>query len=157
MRSGTARRILIAERDSSSREALSEWFLRRGYGVEAASDGWEAWERIREGWPAARSAQPRGRVDLALLDLEMPRGGALGTIERTRAEGIEIPVILMTSREAWRVEEDLAVEDFFRIAFAACRFGGIYTRPIAVRLLLAAVEGIFARRLPVPVEEEKRQ
>lgn len=147
MRSVTARRILIAERDSSSREALSEWFLRRGYGVEAASDGWEAWERIREGWPAARSSQPRGRVDLALLDLEMPRGGALGTIERTRAEGIEIPVILMTSREAWRVEEDLAVEDFFRIAF-----GGIYTRPIAVRLLLAAVEGIFARRLPVVSE-----
>lgn len=138
------RRLLIADADGASRRALSEWFRRRGYGVEAAADGEAAWERLRAAWEGEDDglSAPGSRLDLAILDYELPHGGAEVPLARAREEGITIPVILVTSRPLDRLAH--AAEVLSEIA-------GVFAKPLAARRIEAAVEAIFARRLPVPV------
>ncbi len=134
-----ARRLLVAERDASSREAMSSWFRRRGYDVETASDGEEAWDRIRSGHV---EAAPTRRIDIAFLDDELPRAPAREVLARARTQEIRISAILITSRGARWVEVDPEL------------FEAVFTRPLGLGEILAAVERVFARRLPVQFREE---
>lgn len=136
-----ARRLLVAERDASSREAISAWFRRRGFGVETASDGEEAWDRIRSGMS---ESEPAPRIDLAFLDDELPRTPAREVLARARTQEIRLPAILITSRGARWVEVDPEL------------FEAVFTRPLGLVEILAVVERVFARRLPVRITRPPR-
>ncbi len=55
------RRILLVEDDQHSRNGLQASLGADRHGVEAVSDGWEAFRRIKE-----------GAFDLAVVDLDLP-------------------------------------------------------------------------------------
>lgn len=132
-----ARRLLVAEGDPGSREAISSWFRRRGFGVETAADGDEAWARLRFG---ARAAAPDRRIDVAFLDDELPRATAREILFRAREEEIRVPAILITSRGARWVEVESELLE------------AVFTRPFVLGEIFAAVERVLARRLPVRYE-----
>jgi CheY-like chemotaxis protein len=80
-------RILVVDDDSSVREMLTRVLIGEGYLVSAAADGTSALE-------IAASA----KIDLVLLDLNMPGKSGWDTFERLTAENPLLPVIIVTAR-----------------------------------------------------------
>jgi CheY-like chemotaxis protein len=79
------KRVLAVDDDPSIRHML-ERVLSRTYDLVVAENGELALEEVR-----------RRRPDLVLLDLRMPVMDGSELLERLEAEGIEVPVVLMTA------------------------------------------------------------
>lgn len=90
-----AKRVLLVD-DSESIRRMLEWIL-KPLGVETfhAADGMEALELLG-----------RERVDLAIVDLNMPRLDGISFVRELRGDAAwgDLPVILMTTE---RREEDV--------------------------------------------------
>jgi CheY-like chemotaxis protein len=79
------KRVLAVDDDESIRHMLDR-VLSRSYEVVLAANGEQALAEIG-----------RQRFDLALVDLRMPVMDGSELLERLEAEGIDLPVILMTA------------------------------------------------------------
>jgi len=79
------KRVLAVDDDPSIRHML-ERVLSRTYDLVVAANGELALEEVR-----------RRRPDLVLLDLRMPVMDGSELLERLEAEGIDVPVVLMTA------------------------------------------------------------
>jgi CheY-like chemotaxis protein len=79
------KRVLAVDDDPSIRHML-ERVLSRTYELALAADGEQALAEIK-----------RQRPDLVLLDLRMPVMDGSELLERLEAEGIDVPVVLMTA------------------------------------------------------------
>ena len=86
------KRILLVEDDQHSRKGLQDCLLAEGHGVEAVSDGWQAFRKIKE-----------GVFDLAIVDLDLPP--VLGVVVTgwdvvriLRAYFPEIPIIILSAQ-----------------------------------------------------------
>ncbi len=77
--------ILIAEAHEALRQVANETLVALGYRVILAADGEEA---IRQ------FTHDRERIDLALLDMMLPKLTGMDVIERIREQNSELPVIL---------------------------------------------------------------
>lgn len=84
-------RILVVDDDPILRELATAQLTHPGGHVVTAADGEEAWEILEREPP----------FDLMLSDLEMPRLGGFGLLDRIRASGrhAHLPVIVITSRD----------------------------------------------------------
>lgn len=80
-------RVLYAEDNPSLARATSAIFRKSGFEVEVASDGGEALEMLRGGY-----------YDVAVLDIMMPVMDGLEVLRRARAEGNDVPVIMLTAK-----------------------------------------------------------
>src|SRR6267143_3407819 len=80
--------ILVADDNEANRELLSALLSAEGYQVVCAADGQQALARVDS-----------GSIDLALLDVVMPRptGFELCQAMKSKPETRLIPVILLTS------------------------------------------------------------
>lgn len=80
--------ILVVEDDRTLRESLQDTLRDRGYGVETAETGEEAFEKLRHG----------NRPCLILLDLMMPAMTGWDFLQRTRADPRldGIPVLVLS-------------------------------------------------------------
>jgi CheY-like chemotaxis protein len=78
------KRVLAVDDDASIRHMLDR-VLSRTYQLVLAGNGEQALTEIR-----------RQRPDLVLLDLRMPVMDGSELLERLEAEGIDVPVVLMT-------------------------------------------------------------
>ena len=85
------KRVLAVDDDESIRHMLHR-VLSRSYEVVLAANGEQALAEIG-----------RQRFDLALVDLRMPVMDGSELLERLEAEGIELPVILMTAEIRMRL------------------------------------------------------
>ena len=83
--------ILVVDDDAGLRRALRRVLVAHGFEVEEAADGDEALSRFR--------ARP---FDLVLLDVMMPGIDGIEVCERMRAEDEELPVLMLTARDAVR-------------------------------------------------------
>jgi len=90
--------ILIAEDEPSFRNVVAAFLRDNGYQVLAAADGQEALDILR-----------RERVDLALLDLMLPRIGGGDVIAAIRNDPrlAGLPVVVLTATRLTPVEEAL--------------------------------------------------
>ncbi len=81
-------RILVVDDNESNRDMLSRRLARQGYGVQLASGGREALDRL--------GAEP---FDLVLLDIMMPDMNGYEVLERLKADPAlqHIPVIMITA------------------------------------------------------------
>lgn len=77
--------ILIVDDDRNVREALSRWFVIRGFQVDTAEDGVDAVEKCRE-----------QQYDVITLDLEMPRMNGIDALEHIRTLQPNTPVAVLT-------------------------------------------------------------
>jgi len=82
-----ASRVLLAEDDRATREALTRALELEGYKVRAVSDG--------SGVFAAFAEEP---ADLLLLDLMMPHVGGLTVTQRLRVRNDRTPILIVTAR-----------------------------------------------------------
>lgn len=84
-------RILIVEDENALREQLVTKFRQKGFAVDQATDGEEALFYARE-YP----------VDVAVVDIGLPRVSGIEVIRRLRADGVEYPIIILTARSRWQ-------------------------------------------------------
>jgi DNA-binding response OmpR family regulator len=87
------KRILIVEDDPHSRNGLQASLVADGHGVEAASDGWHGFRKIKE-----------GLFDLAIVDLDLPPVQGVSVtgwdvVRILRAYFPAIPVIMVSAQD----------------------------------------------------------
>jgi DNA-binding response OmpR family regulator len=119
-------RILVVDDDRSVRESLRRSLAFNGYQVELASDGQAALDSVL--------AQ---RPDAMVLDVMMPRLDGLEVCRRMRAAGDELPILVLTARDA--------VSD--RVAGLDAGADDYLTKPFSFAELLARLRAL-ARRAP---------
>ncbi|HEY5656211.1 MAG TPA: response regulator transcription factor [Myxococcota bacterium] len=84
------KRVLIVEDEAHLAEGLQFNLEAEGLDVTIASDGQEALERL---------AEPSARFDLVILDLMLPRVGGYEVLQRTRATGDFVPILILTAKD----------------------------------------------------------
>jgi CheY-like chemotaxis protein len=118
-------RILLAD-DDEGVLALNDVLRSEGYEVITAKNGREAIEHFHE-----------GRIDIALLDLNMPIKGGWETFEKLTTIHPLLPIIVITARPE---QYSLAV---------AAGVGALMEKPLDLPLLLQAIKDLLRE----PIEQ----
>ena len=84
-------RLLLIEDDAALRLGLARQLEADGYRVDQAADGEDGLFQAQE-YP----------VDLAIVDLGLPKLSGLAVVQRLRAEGKTIPILILTARGSWQ-------------------------------------------------------
>jgi len=104
-------RILVVEDDRKVASFIRKGLEEEGHAVEVAGDGAAAIERATDGAP----------WDLVVLDVMLPKGDGFGVLKALRQEGLRMPVLMLTARDAVgdRVTGlDLGADDYLSKPFA---------------------------------------
>jgi two-component system, OmpR family, response regulator PhoP len=83
-------RILVVEDEAAIRDALKTQLAEAGFTVDVAADG-------EEGLFTAQEIQ----LDVAIVDLGLPKLPGLELIKRLRAQGKSFPILILTARDRW--------------------------------------------------------
>jgi two-component system, OmpR family, response regulator PhoP len=84
-------RLLLIEDDVALRRSLARQLEADGYRVDEAADGEDGLFQARE-YP----------VDLAIVDLGLPKLSGLAVVQRLRADGRALPILILTARGSWQ-------------------------------------------------------
>ncbi len=84
-------RLLLIEDEAPLRLGLTRQLEADGYRVDRAADGEDGLFQARE-YP----------VDLAIVDLGLPKLSGLEVVKRLRADGRTIPILILTARGSWQ-------------------------------------------------------
>jgi two-component system, OmpR family, response regulator QseB len=119
-------RVLLAEDDVDLGQGLASGLQHLGLHVD--------W--VKDGISAEHGAMDGEGIDILVLDLGLPRQDGLTVLSKLRSAGNEIPVLILTARDA--VEErvkglDLGADDYL-------------TKPFDLHELAARIRAILRRR-----------
>ena len=84
-------RVLVVEDEAALRETLRTRLTEAGFTVDVAQDG-------EEGLFAGREYP----LDVAIIDLGLPKLAGLEVIRRLRAAGKAFPILILTARDNWQ-------------------------------------------------------
>jgi two-component system response regulator PhoP len=84
-------RLLLIEDDAALRLGLARQLQADGYRVDQAADGADGLFQASE-YP----------VDLAIVDLGLPKMSGITVIQRLRAQGRTFPILVLTARGSWQ-------------------------------------------------------
>jgi len=84
-------RLLLIEDDAALRLGLARQLEADGYRVDQAKDGEDGLFQARE-YP----------VDLAIVDLGLPKLNGLTVVQHLRADGRTMPILILTARGTWQ-------------------------------------------------------
>ena len=84
-------RALVVEDDLTLQQQIRSMLEKAGFVVDAAVDGDEGLFLATE-YP----------LDIAIIDLGLPRLSGIDLISRMRAAGKDYPVLILTARERWQ-------------------------------------------------------
>ncbi len=129
----TGERILVVDDEANIVDLARLYLEREGFRVEAASDGAQALERIREQQP-----------DLVVLDIMLPEVDGFEVCRRVRAES-DLPIIMLTARD----------DDVDKIVGLELGADDYMTKPFNPRELVARVKAILRRAERAPRREER--
>src|SRR6266478_5814862 len=125
-------RVLVVDDEPQIRRVLRSSLAARGYEVHDARNGEDALEYLRQ-----------NRLDLVLLDINMPGMGGLATCREIR-NGSEIAIIMLTVNDT---EED-------KVAALDAGADDYVTKPFGMPELLARIRAAL-RRLPAFAQREQ--
>ena len=123
--------ILVIDDDANITKMLRRALIYEGYEVAVAHDG-------RAGLASALERLP----DLVILDVLMPEVDGLEVCRRLRADGANVPILMLTAKDAVadRVRGlELGADDYL-------------VKPFALEELLARVKALLRRRQPAETE-----
>jgi DNA-binding response OmpR family regulator len=120
-------RVLVVEDESKLAEAIQEGLEQAGYEVRIARTGEEGFFQVYS-----------ERFDLILLDVMLPGRSGLEVLARLRANGVAIPVLLLTARDS--------VED--RVCGLDGGADDYLVKPFAFPELLARMRALLRRGVP---------
>lgn len=118
------KRVLIAEDEIAIREGLVDLLESEGFAVTAVADG----ESAVEAWKA-------GGIDLALLDIMMPRLSGYDVCREIRRRDSCVPVIFLSARE----------EEIDKVLGLELGADDYVVKPFGVRELVARVKAALRR------------
>jgi two-component system response regulator PhoP len=84
-------RVLIVEDEQTLRESIVQQLQQAGFNVDAAADG-------EEGLYCGREYA----LDLAIIDLGLPKLPGLELIRTLRSESKSFPILILTARDRWQ-------------------------------------------------------
>jgi len=84
-------RLLLVEDEPVLRDQLANRLRQDGYAVDTAVDGEEGLFYATE-YP----------IDLAIIDLGLPKLSGIELIQRLRKQGKDVPVLILTARNKWQ-------------------------------------------------------
>lgn len=84
-------RLLLIEDDAVVRLGLKRQLEADGYRVDQAADGEDGLFQARE-YP----------LDLAIVDLGLPKMNGLSVVQALRSEGRTLPILILTARGSWQ-------------------------------------------------------
>ena len=128
-------KILLAEDDEKTAAFIARGLRQETYTVDHAPDG-------REALLLALS----GEYDVAVVDVMMPRLDGLEVVERVRAAGIDLPILILSAKGT--------VGD--RVRGLQTGSDDYLAKPFAFSELLARVQALVRRTLSVPERQELR-
>ncbi|MBL7258710.1 response regulator transcription factor [Paractinoplanes lichenicola] len=117
-------RVLVVDDDAAVRDSLARTLRFEGYQADTAADGMQALDQVRTAAP-----------DLMILDVSMPVLDGLQTCRLLRAEGVALPVLMLTARDS--------VGD--RVAGLDAGADDYLVKPFALQELLARVRAMLRR------------
>ncbi|MBB2908851.1 two-component system response regulator MprA [Streptosporangium becharense] len=123
-------RILVVDDDAAVRDSLARTLRFEGHEVEIAGDGQAALDAVRAREP-----------DAMILDVSMPRLDGLQTCRQLRADGVFVPVLMLTARDS--------VGD--RVAGLDAGADDYLVKPFALQELLARLRALLRRSLLAPL------
>ena len=121
---GVGRRVLVVEDDKAMSVALCDGLASEGFKVVCAANG-------EDGFSLATERKP----DVVILDVMLPRLNGLDVCRKLRADGNDVPIIMLTARgqEADRVLGlKLGADDYV-------------TKPFSFLELVARIEAVLRR------------
>lgn len=128
-------RLLVVEDDPQVRAMLSRALRYEGFEVASACDGGEALAALRADPP-----------DLVLLDLLLPDADGVELCTRLRADGDQVPVLMVTARDG--------VSD--RVAGFEAGADDYIVKPFSTAELVARVRALLRRARERPVTTVRR-
>jgi two-component system alkaline phosphatase synthesis response regulator PhoP len=120
-------RILVVEDEPTIRKLNSEILVRHGYDVDAVEDGAVAWDTLQ-----------LKSYDLLITDNSMPKVTGIELIEKVRAAGMPLPVVMAT---ATLPQEEFARRPWLKPAVTL-------VKPYTLAELLAAVKNVLCAAVP---------
>ena len=84
-------RLLLIEDEAALRLTLARKLEADGYRVDQAADGENGLHQARE-FP----------LDMAIVDLGLPKVNGLSIVQRLRADGRTLPILILTARGGWQ-------------------------------------------------------
>lgn len=81
------KKLLIAEDELDLAEALTVFFEKNHFTVDAVHNGLDAYEYA-----------VTGEYDAVILDVMMPKMDGIQVLERLRAEGVKTPIMMLTAK-----------------------------------------------------------
>ncbi|HWB67145.1 MAG TPA: response regulator transcription factor [Mycobacteriales bacterium] len=117
-------RLLVVDDEPNIRELLAASLRHAGFDVQAAVDGQDALDQIG-----------RFQPDLLLLDVMMPGIDGFEVVRRLRADGVPVPVLFLTARDA--------TDD----KIAGLTLGGddYITKPFSLEEVIARIHAVLRR------------
>jgi len=119
-------RVLVVDDDAAVRDSLARTLRFEGHEVETARNGQEALDIVRAGEP-----------DAMILDVSMPSMDGLEACRRLRADGVLLPVLMVTARDS--------VGD--RVAGLDAGADDYLVKPFALQELQARLRALLRRSL----------
>lgn len=117
-------RILVVEDDPHLMQQITEALAAQGYVTDTAADGKQA-----------HYMASVETYDAVILDLGLPQIDGLSVLKRWRAEGLNMPVLILTARDSWHEKVsgmDAGADDYV-------------TKPFHPQELLARVRALLRR------------
>jgi two-component system response regulator PhoP len=117
-------RLLVLEDDPALRETLAQQFREAGFTIDEAADGVEG-EFAGLEYP----------IDVAVVDLGLPRRSGLDAIRAWRKAGRAFPILILTARDGWQEKVaglDAGADDYV-------------TKPFRFEEVLARVQALLRR------------
>jgi two-component system response regulator PhoP len=121
-------RLLLIEDETELRAQIRSGLQAAGYAVDSAADG-------QEGWYLG-SEHP---IDLAVVDLGLPKLSGIEVIRRWRSAGLAFPILILTAQGRWqdKVEGlDAGADDYL-------------VKPFHFEELLARIKALLRRSVGV--------